>query len=56
MELKNIAQNALRDGKGLWKDHQKKDQSSVINAKSYNATVIEVNSGDSITVLNTQKN
>jgi hypothetical protein len=55
MELKAIAQVALQEGKGLWKE-QKVVKSETLNAKSYMATVSEVNSGDSLTVYNHDKN
>jgi endonuclease YncB( thermonuclease family) len=49
MELKMIAQQALQEGKGLWKE-QKVTKSETLNSKSYTATVCEVHSGDNITV------
>jgi endonuclease YncB( thermonuclease family) len=55
MELKAVAQVALQEGKGLWKE-QKVVKSETLNSKSYMATVSEVNSGDSLTVHNTEKN
>ena len=54
MELKSIAQLALQEGKGLWKE-QKVNKSESINSKSYFATVSEVNTGDSLTVFNHEK-
>jgi hypothetical protein len=38
MELKLIAQNALHEGLGLWKE-QKVTKSEVTNSKSFMATV-----------------
>ncbi len=55
MELKKISQIALEGGKGLWKEQQV-TKSQALNEKSYMGTVIEVNSGDSLSVLNPQKN
>jgi endonuclease YncB( thermonuclease family) len=55
MELKSIAQNALQEGKGLWKE-QKVVKSETLNSKSYMATVSEIHSGDSLTVHNPDKN
>lgn len=51
MELKMIAQQALEDGKGLWKE-QKVIKGETLNSKSYMAVVSEVHSGDSLTVCN----
>lgn len=51
MDLKAIAQGALQEGKGLWKE-QKVTKSETLNSKSYMATVTEVHSGDSLTVYN----
>lgn len=51
MELKTIAQQALEDGKGLWKE-QKVIKGETLNSKSYMAIVSEVHSGDSLTVCN----
>lgn len=46
-----IAQQALEEGKGLWKE-QKIVKGETLNSKSYMATVCEVHSGDSLTVCN----
>ncbi len=54
MELKKVAQSALEEGKGLWKE-QKVTKSSVSNNKEFTGQVVEVNSGDSLTVLNEGK-
>lgn len=54
MELKGIAQKALEEGKGLWKD-QKVVKGTTSNEKEYSAIVIEVHSGDSISVYNINK-
>jgi hypothetical protein len=51
MELKMIAQQALEEGKGLWKE-QKVVKGETLNSKSYMGVVCEVNSGDSLTVCN----
>lgn len=55
MELKKISQIALEAGKGLWKEQQV-TKSQTLNEKSYIGTVIEIHSGDSLSVLNPQKN
>lgn len=55
MELKLIAQNALQENKGLWKE-QKVNKGETLNSKSYMAVVAEVHSGDSLTVFNQDKN
>lgn len=55
MELKSIAQVALQEGLGLWKE-QKVNKSETLNAKSYNAIISEINSGDSLTIYNQDKN
>lgn len=55
MELKKISQIALESGKGLWKQQQV-TKSQSLNEKSYIGTVIEVHSGDSLSVLNPHKN
>ena len=56
MELKAIAQQALQQGKGLWKEQKEKaPKGELLNSKSYSAIVCEVNSGDSLTVC-TDKN
>ena len=49
MELKLIAQHALEEGKGLWKE-QKVVKGQTLNSKSYMAIVSDVHSGDSLTV------
>ena len=54
MELKFIAQNALDEKKGLWKE-QKVNKGEVLNSKSYYGIVSEVHSGDSLTVYNPEK-
>lgn len=51
MELKMIAQQALEEGKGLWKE-QKVVKGETLNSKSYMGVVCEVHSGDNITVCN----
>ena len=51
MELKTIAQQALQQGKGLWKDQKEKIvKGETLNTKSYTAVVCEIHSGDSLTV------
>lgn len=54
MELKSIAQGALQEGKGLWKE-QKVTKGETLNSKSYSGIVSEVHSGDNITVYNKEK-
>ena len=51
MELKIIAQQALQEGLGLWKE-QKVTKGETLNEKSYMATVSEIHSGDCISVSN----
>lgn len=55
MELKAIAQSALQEGKGLWKE-QKINKGESLNSKSFTAIVSEVHSGDSLTIFNPDKN
>jgi hypothetical protein len=54
IELKKIAQTALESGKGLWKE-QKVTKSSTTNSKEYTGMVVEVHSGDSISVSEGKK-
>ena len=53
--MKGIAEKALENGKGLWKD-QKINKGQKFNEKEYEATVVEVHSGDSISVKSLHKN
>lgn len=54
IELKEIAQTAIEEKKGLWKE-QKVVKGETYSEKEYNALVTEVHSGDSISVYNINK-
>lgn len=54
MELKKVAQVALEEGRGLWKE-QKVTKSSTSNNKEFTGQVVEVHSGDSLTIFNEGK-
>ena len=51
MDLKRIAEHALEEGLGLWKEQKSQVvKGQTISSKSYMAIVSEVHSGDSLTV------
>lgn len=53
LDLKAVAQKALEEGKGLWKEQKANStKTETINTKEYFGIVTDVHSGDSISVYN----
>ncbi len=46
----------MKEGKGLWKDQKIEKTQGPVSSKSFNGTVVEVHSGDSLSVLHPTKN